>query len=196
MCYISRHFAALDIITPYMDGPNDAELVRQVQEGNVFAFEVLVKRYQGRLHSFVVHLVSDTHAADDVVQESFISLYKTIDRVDTTRPFSTYVFSIARNQAISYLRSRKKQVPLEDIVLADDDGLMYEDIMAAEREHIVTRALDRLEEKYRKVIRLYYFDDLSYEEIGRKMRLPVNTVRTHLFRAKRSLRKIFVKENI
>jgi len=179
-----------------MDGPNDAELVRQVQEGNVFAFEVLVKRYQGRLHSFVVHLVSDTHAADDVVQESFISLYKTIDRVDTTRPFSTYVFSIARNQAISYLRSRKKQVPLEDIVLADDDGLMYEDIMAAEREHIVTRALDRLEEKYRKVIRLYYFDDLSYEEIGRKMRLPVNTVRTHLFRAKRSLRKIFVKENI
>ncbi len=179
-----------------MRAATDVELVRAVQDGDVFAFEILVKRYQVRLHSFVVHLVNDQHSADDVVQESFISLYKTIDRVDTERSFSTYLFSIARTPAISYLRSRKKQVPLEDLVLADDDGLLYEDIIAAERKHTVARALSQLEEKYRQVIRLYYFDDLSYEEIGRKMRMPVNTVRTHLFRAKQALRKIFVKDNI
>ena len=168
----------------------DEELVIAVREGDVFAFEYLVRRYQKRLHSFVLHVVRDDQAAADVVQESFISLYKTIDRVDVKKKFSTYVFSIARNSAISYLRRLRKHVPLEDVVLIDEDESLYESIVAAERKHTVRKALARLDEKYRRVIRLYYFDDLSYEEIGRAMRLPVNTVRTHLFRAKIALRKL------
>lgn len=179
-----------------MRATDDAKLVDAVQNGDVFAFEMLVKRYQKKLHSFVVHLVGDDFAADDVVQESFIRIYKTIERVDTSRPFSTYIFSVARNGAISFLRSKGKQVSLEDIVLADDDESLYEEIIARERKHAVARALGQLEEKYRKIIRLYYFDDLSYEEIGRKMRLPINTVRTHLFRAKQALRKIFMKHQL
>lgn len=175
---------------------SDVDLVLSVQEGDVFAFELLVKRYQRKLHSFVLHLVGDSFAADDVVQESFINLYKTIERVDPKKPFSTYIFSIARNTAISFLRSKKKQVPLEDIVLADDDESLYEDIIAAERKKVVARALAQLEERHRRIIRLYYFDDLSYEEIGRKMRIPINTVRTHLFRAKQALRKIFSKNEL
>lgn len=169
---------------------SDEELVVAVVEGDVFAFEYLVKRYQKRLHSFVLHVVGDDQAAADVVQESFISLYKTIDRVDTKKRFSTYVFSIARNRAISYLRSVQKTVSLEDVVIIDDDESLYEKISAAERRHTVRKALSKLEEKYRKVIRLYYFDDLSYEEISSCMRLPINTVRTHLFRAKEALRKL------
>jgi RNA polymerase sigma-70 factor, ECF subfamily len=173
----------------HMDARTDEDLVVAVQDGDVFAFEILVKRYQKRLHAFVLHVVHDTQAAQDVVQDSFINLYKTIDRVDTHKKFSIYVFSIARNTAISYLRTLKKQVSLEDIVLMDEDEHLYTDIIAAEKRHVVKNALAKLEEKYRRVIRLYYFDDLSYEEIGRAMRLPVNTVRTHLFRAKEALRK-------
>jgi RNA polymerase sigma-70 factor (ECF subfamily) len=158
----------------------------------VFAFEILVKRYQKRLHSFVLHVVGDPQAAQDVVQESFINLYKTIDRVLVDKKFSTYIFSIARNTAISYLRAHKKQVSLEDIVILDEDEHLYSGIIAAEKKHEVKKALSKLEEKYRRVIRLYYFDDLSYQEISKIMRLPVNTVRTHLFRAKESLRKLLM----
>ena len=67
----------------------DEELVREVQEGNVFAFEHLVKRYQGKLHSFVYHMIHDDQSTQDVVQESFINLYKTIDRVDISKKFSS-----------------------------------------------------------------------------------------------------------
>jgi RNA polymerase sigma-70 factor, ECF subfamily len=173
-----------------MEARSDEALVEAIQEGDVFAFEPLVKRYLKRLHSFVLHIVRDDQAASDVVQESLISLYKTIDRIDTTKKFSIYVFSIARNTAISYLRTRKKQVSLEDVVLIDEDEKLYEGLIAADRRHTVGAALAKLEQKYRKVIRLYYFDDLSYEEIGRVMRIPVNTVRTHLFRAKQILKKL------
>ncbi len=172
----------------------DEALVTAVQEGDVFAFEYLVKRYQKRLHAFAVRVVRDDQAAQDIVQESFISLYKTIDRVDLTKKFSTYVFSITRNKAISYLRTIKKQVSLEDVVLIDEDESLYERLTAAEDRLTVRKALAKLEDKYRKVIRLYYFDDLSYEQIGRAMKVPVNTVRTHLFRAKEALRKLLPHE--
>ncbi len=177
-----------------MEARSDEALVVAIQQGDVFAFEHLVKRFQKRLHSFVLHVVHDDQMAQDVVQESFISLYKTIDRVDTSKKFSTYVFSIARNTAISHLRTLKKQVSLEDVVLLDEDESLYENLVAAERSQTVRKALSHLEEKYRRVIRLYYFDDLSYEEIGRTIRLPVNTVRTHLFRAKEALRKLLIHE--
>lgn len=177
-----------------MNDRTDEELVIAIQEGDVFAFEYLVRRYQKRLHSFVRRVVGDHQAAQDVVQESFISLYKTIDRVDTGKKFSTYVFSIARNKAISHLRSLKKQISLEEITVMDEDESLYEGLIASEARHTVGKALARLEEKYRRVIRLYYFDDLSYEEIGKTMRIPVNTVRTHLSRAKIALRKLLQHE--
>lgn len=173
-----------------MDAPSDEQLVKDVQEGDVFAFEHLVKRYQRRLHSFVIHVVRDSDEAWDVVQESFINLYKTIDRVEPTRKFSIYLFSIARNTAISHLRAHKKEIPLEDIVGLTDDESLYERLAALERETYVREGLARLDEKYRSVIRLYYFDDLSYEEISQKLHLPINTIRTHLARAKEALKKI------
>jgi RNA polymerase sigma-70 factor (ECF subfamily) len=177
-----------------MEARSDEALVASIQEGEVYAFEHLVKRYQRRLHSFVLRAVRDDQAAADVVQESFISVYKTIDRIDTNKKFSIYLFSIARNNSISYLRAKKKQVSLEDIVLIEEDESLYEKIAVGERQHVVRKALSLLEDKYRQVIRLYYFDDLSYEEIGKAMRLPINTVRTHLFRAKEMLRKLLPYE--
>lgn len=173
---------------------SDEELVADIQEGDIFAFEHLVRRYQRRLHAFAIHMTGDDAAAADVVQESFISLYKTIDRVDPKRKFSSYVFAIAKNTAISHLRSKKKEVSLEDIVLAGEDESLLTDLVASEQKHTIGQALGKLNEKYRRVVRLYYFDDLSYEEISKKMRVPMGTVRTHLRRAKAVLHKLLLYE--
>lgn len=169
--------------------------MRDVQEGNIFAFEYIVKRYQSRLFSFVLHLIRDSQAAQDVVQDSLVNLYKTIDRVDTSKKFSSYVFSIARNTAFSYLRQQKKQVSLEDIAELQEDELLYEQMFETERSVGIQECLKQLDEKYRCVITLYYFDDLSYEEISKKLCIPVNTVRTHLSRAKDALRDMVPYEN-
>lgn len=179
-----------------MDTKTDEALVADIQQGDVLAFEILVKRYQRRLFSFVSHIIYDAHAAEEVVQDALFDTYKTIDRVDTTKKFSSYLFTIAKNKAISYLRRMKHAVSLDATQeQADEEETIYEHLVEAEKNHRVKDAIDALEEKYRRVITLYYFDDLSYEEISKKVKLPVNTVRTHLFRAKGALRKILNYEN-
>ena len=169
---------------------SDESLVRGVAEGDISAFEQLVGRYQSKLLSFVTYMVRDSQAAQDIVQESFISLYKTIDHVDTSRKFSSYLFSIARNTAISYLRSRIRHAPLEEAESVASLDVPEALVTGKEEKERIETALDAIDTKYKKVISLYYFEDLSYEEMSRLLRLPVNTIRTHLRRAKDALRTV------
>ncbi len=179
-----------------MEQKTDEELVAEIQQGDVLAFEVLVKRYQRRLFSFVFRIVYDTHAAEEVVQDALFGAYKTIHRVDTTKKFSSYLFTIAKNTAISYLRRRKHTVSLDVIEeQASEEETFYENLVEAEQKHRVKEAINELDDIYRRVITLYYFDDLSYEEISKKLEVPINTVRTHLSRGKAQLRKILAYEN-
>ena len=175
-----------------MQKTRDEALVSEVAEGNISAFEELVTRYQKKLHAFVFTIVWDEAAAQDIVQESFISLYKTIDRIDTEKKFSAYLFSITRNYAISYLRSRKVHAPLEvaeAVAGSDNPELRLEE---KDENRRIQAALDIIDNKYKEVIMLYYFDDLSYEEIAKHLGVPVNTVRTHLKRAKEALRRVLL----
>ncbi len=168
----------------------DEYLVREVVEGSISAFEELVTRYQHKLYGFALSIVHDHAIAQDVVQESFIRLYKTIDRIDTTKKFSSYFYTIARNAAISLLRQRRQHVPLDVIKDVPSGHLVDDQYMEQEKKAWIRAALRRLDAKYHNVISLYYFEDLSYEEISRKLRLPVNTIRTHLRRAKEALEEV------
>lgn len=167
----------------------DEQLVRQIQDGNIFVFETLVKRYQRKLYLFVFYMLREDQASQDVVQDSLISLYKTIDRVDTSKKFSAYMFSITRNMTLSYLRRLKKSVSLEKIKEFQEEESLYENFVLTEQNSILSKALSTLSAIHQQVIRLYYFSDLSYEEISKSVHMPVNTVRTHLRRAKEHLRK-------
>ena len=169
---------------------SDEELVGLVQEGEVFAFEQLVKRYQHKLLGFVYHMVHNEQVSDDIVQESFINLYKTIDRVDASKKFSSYVFAIARNTAISHIRKFKKEISLDELLVSGEEESLYAQIVQAEQAHTVARALAKIPVHYQKAIRLYYFEDLSYEEVAQKLGLPINTVRTHLRRGKELLKQV------
>lgn len=173
-----------------MNSVSDETLIEQVQQGDIAAFETLVRRWQRVLLSFVYRIVHNDGLSAEVVQDAFLSLYKTIDRVDTKRKFSSYLFQIAKNIAISTLRKMKKTVSLDEIDSpVDEDVSLFERIVTGETQDRVRTAVLALPPNYRRVIQLYYFDDLSYGEIGKKLRLPVGTVRTHLSRAKVALRK-------
>ncbi len=164
----------------------DEQIIAEIQQGNIPIFSELVKRYQQRLFSFLCRYFRDPQDAEDVVQETFISLYKTVERVDTKRKFSTYLFAIAKNKAISLLRSKKPMVNLAEIQEIESDTEVYEEESKSE----ITKALSQLEEKYRQPLKLYFFADLSYLEISRKLKIPVNTVRTNLLRGKAKLKEI------
>jgi RNA polymerase sigma-70 factor, ECF subfamily len=172
-----------------MSQMTDMELVAAIQKGDILSYETLVKRYQKGLFVFVVRIVRDEHGASDIVQETFIKTYQHISAIDTTRKFSTYIFEIAKNTAISYLRSRKKHVSLESVVDVQEEESFVEELYRWDVIRKVRSTVSELPEKYRQVISLYYFDELSYEEISKKLSLPINTVRTHLKRAKEQLKK-------
>ncbi len=173
----------------------DEQLVIAVQQGDITSYETLVKRYQRGLFSFVMRFVRDEGAAADIVQETLFTVYQVIDRVDTSKKFSTFVFEIAKNKSISLLRTRKKQVSLEEITDMADDESFIEQYLRKDLAVSVRGAVKKLPKKYRDVVSLYYFDELSYEEVGEKLALPVNTIRTHLRRAKEQLKKVLSYEN-
>src|SRR5258706_2162252 len=165
-----------------MDKKTDLELVLAIQGGDILAFEVLVKRYQYGLLTFAYRIVRNEATAQEVVQDAFFKVYKYIDRVDPTRKFSTYLFEITKNASISALRARKNTVSLDEATEATEDKSFYEDFVRADERIRVRKAVGKLEGKYKKVVTLYYFRDLSYEEISNKLRLPLNTIRTQLKR--------------
>lgn len=172
----------------------DEELILAIREGDIASFQQLIKRYQHGLYVFVMRFLKDEAASLDVVQESFVKIYQGIARVDTSKKFSTYIFEIAKNSAISELRKRKHSVSLEQIVDLEDDESFMEQFLRRDIAHEVRTAVSKLPEKYRLVISLYYFSELSYEEVSRRLHLPVNTVRTHLKRAKEQLKNVLPYE--
>lgn len=177
-----------------MSVKKDEELINEIKEGDISAFEEIVRRYQQRLAVFVYRIIDNEYDSEDIVSEVLFKVYKTIDRVDTARKFSTYVYQIAKNDAISYLRGKKYNRSLEELEFIDEDESVYEQISRKENIEKVDLVIEKLGGKYKEAVKLYYFEDLSYEEIGRKLKLPVNTVRTHLRRAKESLRKYLAYE--
>lgn len=168
---------------------SDEELVARVQEGDMLAFETLVKRYQQRLIHFVNRIVRDETTAEEVAQDTFVKTYRAMERIDTQRRFSTYLFAIAKNTAISYLRKRHPEVTLDESISDGGRSSVEETIEKKEERETVNRALASLG-KYQKIIRLYYFENLSYKEIAKRLQLPVNTVRTYLRRGKEQLKRI------
>lgn len=168
----------------------DEELVREIQDGDILSFEVLVRRYQNRIRHFVNRIVFDQEMAAEVTQDAFLKTYQAIERVDPKRKFSTFLFEVAKNTAISYLRKTKRAVPLTQDLPTEEGKTFWEKMEKNETQEKVRTALKMLPEKYQKIVGLYYFKDLSYKEIGKKLRLPVNTVRTHLRRAKLQLKEL------
>jgi RNA polymerase sigma-70 factor (ECF subfamily) len=168
----------------------DEELVAKVKEGDLESLECLVIRYQERLISFVVYLVKNEMEAEEIVQDTFFNLYKTIRRVDETRKFSTYLYQIAKNLSFSHLRKKKIELSLDEaLVLGMGEDGLYDDYFVKETSEKLKQQVSSLEDKYRHPLQMQYHDGLSYGEIGEKLKLPVGTVKTRISRAKQILRE-------
>jgi RNA polymerase sigma-70 factor, ECF subfamily len=174
-----------------MNQDSDEELVLKVQSGDIIAFEQLVVRYQKRLFYFVFRIVRSESDAQELVQDAFFKLYTHIASVNTQMKFSTYLFAIAKNAAFSFLRSKRiNSVSIDEIAELETDAKIMENMITDEEAILTKRAMASLDEKYRRPLDLYYFSELSYEQIARKEHIPLNTVRTRLSRAKNELKKI------
>ncbi len=172
-----------------MKPKSDEELILSIQQGDISAYEELVKRYQQGLYRFVMRIIKDESASLDVVQESLVKIYQIIDTIDPQKKFSTFLFEIAKNAAFSLLRKRKHTISLEAVFDVEDDESFFEQYIRQDQQQRVRDIVKSLEKKYSMILSKYYFEDQSYEEIAKNMKLPINTVRTNLRRAKAEFKK-------
>lgn len=162
--------------------------IQKVLAGDTNAYEQLVTRYHVGLIIHCERLVGDRDQAEDIAQESFIKAFNNLREYNPDRSqFSTWLYKIATNKAIDYLRAAKRKVPVEDIELVADEATP--DYEAEETKREVRNAVTKLEPPHHRfVIEAYYWDGKSYEEIASSLNIPINTVRTWLRRAKQQLR--------
>lgn len=174
----------------------DNSLISLIKDGHPEIYDEIVKRYEKKLFSYIYRLVGNREEAEDILQNVFVKTYRNIKTFDIERKFSSWIYRIAHNEAINFLkkRNKKKFVSWEDIVASKDKM----ETKSNERSPIdiwirkesameVNQAMDRLPEKYRKVLMLKYFSEKSYEEISKTIGSPVNTVGTLISRAKKKL---------
>jgi RNA polymerase sigma-70 factor (ECF subfamily) len=176
----------------------DLALVRRVQRGDKRAFDLLVGKYQLRLAKLVGRLVSDRADAQDVVQEAFIKAYRALPNFRGDSAFYTWLYRIAVNAAKNYLVARSRRPPSDDIDITGGDveeaGIVMADIATPEaftaRDQLqaaLTKALAELPEDLRTALTLCEIEGLSYDEIAHVLDCPIGTVRSRIFRARRTL---------
>lgn len=178
---------------------SDGQLISDYLEGNERALSILVDRYLKDVYNFAYRLTHNKQAAEDVAQESFIKAWKHIRRYRQDSDFKTWIFTIARNTAIDWLR-QKKEIALsafeneegENVLLAtlkDTKPLPDELIARAEDAAYVRALLSELNPEYREVLELRYSSNLTFEEIGNILKRPLHTVKSQHRRAIAILRR-------
>jgi len=176
----------------------DKQLVARVQKGDKRAFDMLVLKYQYKVHAIVSRYIKDFDEVNDVVQEAFIKAYRALKKFRGDSQFYTWLYRIAVNTAKNYLVARNRRPPANDVDAADADyyegsdrlkdidspeNLLYRD----ELEAVVDHAIRDLPEDLRTAVTLREFEGLSYEEIAEVMDCPVGTVRSRIFRAREAI---------
>ena len=182
---------------------DDHRLVSKIREGDELAFQELVRRYRNPITNYVYRMIDDYDRAVDLSQETFVRVYMSVDRYQATYSFSTYIYRIAHNLAITELRQRKRRrlIPLPtffsdkeseeiEVELPDDRQIQADAaLIADERRAAVTRAIASLPEKYRAPLVLCDLEEKSYEEIAEVLGLPTGTVKSRINRARNLLKE-------
>jgi RNA polymerase sigma-70 factor (ECF subfamily) len=186
--------------------PSDAELVRMtLQDPEKFA--LIIERYEQKLMRYLNYFTgANNHHAEDIFQETMIKVYRNLNGFDKKLSFSSWIYRIAHNEALNYLRKNRQQAAVsleaEDEasmsllkVLASEENVMME---AARKETSgkVREVLKRLREDYREVLILRYLEDYDYNEISYVLKKPLGTVGVLLARAKNAFKELAIKHNL
>jgi RNA polymerase sigma-70 factor (ECF subfamily) len=178
-----------------LSGDRDHELIANVLQGNQKAFRQIVERHHSLAFAVVRSILGDRDDVEDVLQNAFIKVYRGLHSFQGRSKLSTWIYQIARNEAITALHRRPVEYqPVDEIDRpapdTDNPERQYEN--SELREHLEA-ALSHLQQDHRMAIELHYLGEHSYEEIAEIMDIPIGTVKTYIYRGKIELRRIMTK---
>lgn len=174
-------------------------LVKHARQGDLAAYDQLVKRYQERIYATVYHMTSNHEDANDLAQEAFIKGFHALKSFKGGSSFYTWVYRIAVNKTINFLKQRKNKAHMSlddldfnaehdpDLVALISEKTPRRDINLAELQQKLNEAMQKLSEPHRLVVALHDVQGMSHEEIAKIMDCNIGTVRSRLFYARQQL---------
>jgi RNA polymerase sigma-70 factor, ECF subfamily len=169
---------------------DDLSVVRQCLAGDAASFESLVTRYQRVFFTIAVRMLGDREDASDVVQNAFIKIYEKLHTYDPARRFFSWAYRIVVNECLNAQRARRPVEPISSDL--PSVGGPLETFESEERRQRVRQALLTLSFEHREVVVLRHFTELSYDEIGSTLNLPVATVKSRLHAARQRLARVLL----
>jgi RNA polymerase sigma-70 factor (ECF subfamily) len=174
----------------------DLVLVEEAKKGKQAAYAELMDRYRDSIYFTMLKMVKNTDDADDLTIEAFGKAFNRLEQYSPSFAFSTWLFKIASNNSIDFIRKKRIQVTSMDSGFSNSDGESIqidarstglnpeETIMQGQRIDHMRLLVSKLKPKYSELVEKRYFEEMSYEEIAEEMNLPLGTVKAQLFRAR------------
>ena len=178
----------------------DKRLIVQALAGEQEAFARLLKKYRDQIYNLVYRMVNKPQEVEDLTQEAFIKAFAALHTFNDEYAFSTWLYKIATNNCIDWLRKRKLNTFSIDKPLHAGDGEYHfeipdssyipdQDIISRQQKLTIQEAIEKLPDKYRRVIIMRHVEEKSYEDIAIELSLPLGTVKAHIFRAREMLNR-------
>jgi RNA polymerase sigma-70 factor (ECF subfamily) len=177
-----------------MDTRSDQEIAEAVCLGDKDLFGVLIDRYEEKITRYIRRFTQSKEDMEDIVQVVFIKAFTHLKSFDTTQSFNAWIYRIAHNESVNLLKKRGN----EKVAFIDFDTFFPhpfakeeadKESMDKELKTILDTSLNKLSSKYREVLILYYYDELSYQEIANILHIPTSTVGVRIRRAKEQLKE-------
>jgi RNA polymerase sigma-70 factor (ECF subfamily) len=184
---------------PSVDPAEEQSLVRRSQQGDMAAYDALVRRYQERIYATIYHMTSNHEDANDLAQETFIKAFQALKTFKGGSSFYTWVYRIAINKTINFLKQRKNRTHMSlndldfnaehdpDLVSLISDNTPRREVNLAELQEKLNAAMQKLSEPHRLVVTLHDVQGLPHDEIAEIMGCNIGTVRSRLFYARQQL---------
>jgi RNA polymerase sigma-70 factor (ECF subfamily) len=191
-----------DLEEPQSEELSDLALVERARHEDVAAYDELVRRFQERIYATVYHMTSNHEDTNDLVQDTFVKAYRALKSFKGDSSFYTWIYRIAVNKTINFLKQRKNRVQMSlndldfnaendpDLVALVSDKTPRRDLNLSELQEKLNEAMQKLSEHHRMVVTLHDVQGLSHEEIGAIMECNVGTVRSRLFYARQQLQAL------
>ena len=183
----------------------DYQLVcRAREEGDQRAYADLLRMYKEPIYLLLLKMTNNPTEADDLTMEAFGKAFASLHLYNPTHAFSTWLFSIATNNCVDFIRKKRLQTIYLDDIRTSADNEVYEypipaeadnpeeDIIHQQRVQILREVVKQLKPRYRRLVEMRYFEEMSYEEIAEELQMPLGTVKVQLFRARDLLHNILI----
>ena len=176
----------------------DEELIERFQNGDLYAYDEIVRRYKDQLLNFAYRFLGEMEDSEDIVQETFLRVFRKKDAYKSIAKFSTWIYTITGNLAKTELRRRKRRRLFsisslgfedKDYEIPDSKRTPDEQVDTAVKDEMVQKAINSLSNKFKEVIILRDIQELSYEEISKIAKIPLGTVKSRVNRGRLKLQE-------